>query len=73
MGFVTIDDHHLLAHPQPAWLNKMMVYVKLGVKNISPAVGYAVNQSLKMEVNCDDCHGDLSGGWTNGGQTMDNA
>ena len=69
MGFVTIDDHHILAHPQPAWLNKMMVYVKLGVKNTSPVEGCAGNQSLKMEVNCDESQGDLSGGWTNGGQT----
>ena len=22
-----------------------------------------------MEVDCDESHGDLSGGWTNGGQT----
>ena len=69
MGFVTIDDHHILAHPQPAWLNKMMVYVKLGVKNTSPVEGCAGNQSLKMEVDCDESQGDLSGGWTNGGQT----
>ena len=53
MGFVTIDDHHILAHPQPAWLNKMMVYVKLGVKNTSPVEGCAGNQSLNMEVDCD--------------------
>ena len=69
MGFVTIDDHHMLAHPQPGCLSQMMVYVKLGVTNTFPVVGCAVNQSLKMEVNCDESHGDLSGGWTIGGQT----
>ena len=69
MGFVTIDDHHMLAHPQPACLSQMMVYVKLGVTNTFPVVGCAVNQSLKMEFNCDESQGDLSGGWTNGGQT----
>ena len=46
-----------------------MVYVKLGVTNTSPLVGCTGNQFLKMEVDCDECHGDLSGGWTNGGQT----
>ena len=46
-----------------------MVYVKLGLTNTSPVVGCAGNKSLKMEVDCDECHGDLSGGWTNGGQT----
>ena len=68
MGFVIINDHHLLTHPQPAWLSQMMVQVKLGVKNIFSG-GLARNKSLKMEVNCDESQGDLSGGWTNGGQT----
>ena len=69
MVFFLINDHHLLAHPPSAYLSQMMVYVKLGLTNTSPVVGCAGNKSLKMEVDCDECHGDLSGGWTNGGQT----
>ena len=63
MGFVLINDHHLLAHSQPAWLSQMMVHVKLGGTNIFSG-GLARNKSLKMEVDCDESHG-----WTNGGQT----
>ena len=68
MSFVLINDDHLLAHPSPAWLSQMMENVKLGVTNIFSG-GLARNKSLKMEVDCDESQGDLSGGWTNGGQT----